>query len=415
MKIHCPYDRLVPLSELRVHPKNANRHGDDQIERLAKILEYQGWRYPIKVSKRSGFMTSGHGRALAAAVNKWAEVPVSFQDYESEEQETADVHSDNAIASWAELDLSTINAQIPDLGPDFDLDLLGIKDFVLEPAEFLPGCDEDEVPEKVEPKTRRGDIYQLGRHRLMCGDSTMISAVGQLMGGENADITFTSPPYNAGVSAKLSGNTAIDDNLYGDGYDDNQTEDDWLSLVSASTAASIKFSRYQFWNVQFLAGNRTALPRYWSAFKDHIVDVAIWDKGHAQPAAAVRVLDSRFEFILIFTSDKKPSRAIRCAPEFRGTIQNVFEITPQRKNEFSATHAATFPVALPECFVDKFAPVSGSVLDLFGGTGTTMIACEKTNRRCFMMELDPSYCDIVIARWEKFTGNKAELLSKSDV
>lgn len=135
MKIRCTYDKLVPLSELKPHPKNRNDHPDDQIARLSQILEYQGWRYPVKVSLLSGYVTSGHGRIEAAKKNGWTEVPVNFQEYESEEQEYADLIADNSIASWSELDLSAINTDIGDLGPDFDIDLLGLKDFLIEPAE----------------------------------------------------------------------------------------------------------------------------------------------------------------------------------------------------------------------------------------------------------------------------------------
>jgi len=137
-KIHCLYDQLVPLADLKPNPKNRNKHPDDQVARLAKILDYQGFRYPVKVSKRSGFVTSGHGRIEAARANGWASVPVNFQDYDSDEQEYADVQADNAIASWAEMDLSGINADLGDLGPDFDLEMLGIKDFNLDPFEKLP-------------------------------------------------------------------------------------------------------------------------------------------------------------------------------------------------------------------------------------------------------------------------------------
>lgn len=138
MKIHCTYNELVSVDELKPHPKNRNTHPKEQIERLANILQYQGWRYPVKASKRSGFVTSGHGRIEAARLNGWKNVPVNFQDYESEEQEYVDVQSDNAIASWAELDLSGINQDIIDLGPDFDIDLLGLKDFVLDLSEKAP-------------------------------------------------------------------------------------------------------------------------------------------------------------------------------------------------------------------------------------------------------------------------------------
>jgi hypothetical protein len=183
MEVKCLYDSLIPVSKITPHPKNRNQHSKEQIERLAKILKYQGWRYPIKISNQTGFITSGHGRLYAAIENGWKEVPVNFQDYESDDQEYADLQADNSIASWAELDLSGINSDIGDLGPDFDIDLLGIKDFVLEPADKLePQCDEDEVPEHVEPKIKHGDIYKLGSHRLMCGDSTVIDDVDKLRG-----------------------------------------------------------------------------------------------------------------------------------------------------------------------------------------------------------------------------------------
>lgn len=150
VKIRCTFDKLVLVSDLLPNPRNRNVHSKEQIERLAKILDYQGWRYPVKVSKRSGFVTSGHGRIEAARLNGWESVPVNFQEYETEEQEYADVQSDNAIASWAELDLSGINLDIGDLGPDFDIDLLGIKDFTLDVSEKTePEIKEKELDENI--------------------------------------------------------------------------------------------------------------------------------------------------------------------------------------------------------------------------------------------------------------------------
>lgn len=180
MKVHCLYDTMLNVKDIKPHPKNTNKHSNDQIERLAKILSYQGWRSPIKISKRSGFITAGHGKLDAAVFNKWQQVPVNFQDYESEEQELADITSDNAIALWAELDLAKINEQFLAF-KDFDLDLLGIEDFSLtEP--MIAQCDEDEVPEPKEAISVLGDLYELGNHRLLCGDSTSIDAVEKLMG-----------------------------------------------------------------------------------------------------------------------------------------------------------------------------------------------------------------------------------------
>jgi len=144
LKVCCAFDELVAVNALKPHPKNRNKHPKEQIDRLAKILEYQGWRYPVKVSKRSGFVTSGHGRIDAAKINGWEEVPVNFQEYESEEQEYADITADNAIASWAELDLKGINADVGDLGPDFDIDLLGIEGFDLDVPNFEAGSEDEQ-------------------------------------------------------------------------------------------------------------------------------------------------------------------------------------------------------------------------------------------------------------------------------
>lgn len=144
MKIRCAYDKLMPIQELKLHPKNRNKHPEPQIARLAQILEYQGFRYPVKVSLLSGYVTAGHGRIEAARKNGWTEVPVNFQEYESEEQEYADLIADNSIASWAELDMAGINEDIGDLGPDFDIDLLGIENFNIDPPNFDPGTEEDQ-------------------------------------------------------------------------------------------------------------------------------------------------------------------------------------------------------------------------------------------------------------------------------
>ena len=164
-KIRCAYDELVDISKLIPNPKNPNKHTDDQIKRLAEIIDYTGMRRPIAVSNRSGFMTCGHGRLLALILLGWTKAPVSFQDYDDEAQEYADMTADNAIAEWAELDLGKINLDIQEVGP-FDIKMLGFKDFVVEPLEkFEPQTDEDEVPEvKGEPVTKRGDIWLLGAY-----------------------------------------------------------------------------------------------------------------------------------------------------------------------------------------------------------------------------------------------------------
>lgn len=135
MKVHCSYDKMVLLDNLTPNPKNRNKHPKEQIKRLASIISATGWRKPIVVSKRSGFITAGHGRLEVAKYMSLKKVPVNFQDYASEAEEYADMTADNAIALWADLDLSGINEDIGDLGPDFDLDMMGLRNFTIDVAD----------------------------------------------------------------------------------------------------------------------------------------------------------------------------------------------------------------------------------------------------------------------------------------
>ena len=227
------------------------------------------------------------------------------------------------------------------------------------------------------------------------------------MQGEVAAITFTSPPYNAGVSAKLSGNTSIDDNLYKDEYNDNQTQSDYLALLEHFTDLALSNSQYVFVNIQLLAGNKIAFVDYLTRFRDNLADIAIWDKTNAAPAAAQRVMDSRFEFVLIFS--QKANRAIGTR-EFRGMVHNVYTGNPQRKNEYAGSHAATFPVDFPEHFIKTFTNDGELVYEPFIGTGTTIIACERLGRKCRAVEISPAYVAVAIQRWVDVTGGKPELV-----
>lgn len=143
-KIKCEYTRLVPIEELRPHPKNPKKHSKEAIDRQIKVMDYQGWRRPITVSTRSGLMTAGHKRLYAAKAKGETDAPVSFQDYDSEDQEIADLVADNALNEWELIDRETINLLVPELGPDFDIDYLGIDGFVIEPADLSSPMDENE-------------------------------------------------------------------------------------------------------------------------------------------------------------------------------------------------------------------------------------------------------------------------------
>lgn len=149
MVVRCSHTRLVPLTELKPHPKNTNKHPAEQVVRLAEIMAYQGVRNPIKVSNLSGLITAGHCRLLAAKHNGWTKFPVDFQDYDTEEQEIIDVTADNAIATWAEIDMALVNALVPELGPDVSIEMLGLEKFTMEEPE-LKKDGEDKDPELKE-------------------------------------------------------------------------------------------------------------------------------------------------------------------------------------------------------------------------------------------------------------------------
>lgn len=385
MIVHCLYDELTPVTKIKAHPKNRNAHPPEQIERLAKILKYQGWRYPVKVSKRSGFVTSGHGRIEAAKLNGWKTVPVNFQDYDSDEQEYADVQADNAVASWAELDLAGINSDIGEIGPDFDIDLLGIEDFVLEPADKLePQTDEDSVPDSVEPRTKRGDIYKLGRHRLMCGDSTSIDAVEQLMGGVKAEVVFTDPPYGYKYE---SNHQSKHDMLLND-----DTFLDFMPCAIAATADNAAI---------YVCGSHQTIHKWREMFDRHFTykNLIVWKKNNWSMGDLTGAFAGQHELILFGHKGRVELRG--------GRDRDVWEFDRDPPEH----HPTQKPVELVRKAIESVSDNGSAVLDLFGGSGTSMIAAEASGRMAFLMELDPKYCDVIVARWEAYTGKKAELLN----
>lgn len=371
MKIQCAHSEIADLDLLVPNPKNPNKHPDNQIKLLAKIMDHQGWRSPIVVSNRSGFITKGHGRLMAAKLNGWAKGPVDRQDYENEADEYADMVADNKIAELAETDMMMVNKDAMDLGPDFDLELLGIPDFEIVPTEELdPQCDPDDLPEHVEPRAKLGDIYQLGRHRLMCGDSTSIDAVEKLMAGEKADMVFTDPPYGMNAVSKsgvLSKNYKTD--ILGDS-DTSAAKDSFNLAIGIYPNA-----KHIWWGAN-----------YYSSTLPNSECWIVWDKNNGQ--------SDQTDCELAWTN-------------FRSVVRQF----TQASEKSNRVHPTQKPVSLFEWTLERFNVDPKNVLDIFGGSGSTLIACEKTNRKCFMMELDPHYIDVIVARWEKYTSKKAELIN----
>lgn len=407
--LNCIYDSLVSCSNLKPNPRNTNKHPDKQIDLLIKIIAYQGWRHPIIVSKLSGFIVAGHGRWMAAKKAGWENVPVVYQNFDNKEQEYAFLESDNHLAELSEHSLDEMIENLKDF-PDLNLEMLGIPDFKLEDdVEIIPECDEDEIPEiKEDPISKPGDIYKLGDHRLMCGDSTLIDHVEKLMNGQKADMVFTDPPYNTGMTSEKQkgsgglckgkgGGTKLS-HMFNDAYTDDQWNE-FLRLFTTNYWLIMKENSVAYICLDWRR-NHELIPHLVSAgFKRS--NLIIWDK-------VVHGLGSDYKYTHEFINVCKKGKPKLDTHQGDREYSDVWHI--QRKMGKDEEHATKKPIEIVERPIRHSTIQNQLIVDLFGGSGTTLIACEKTKRKCFMMELDPRYCDVIVSRWEKYTGKKAELI-----
>jgi len=391
----------VTVSSLKPYERNAKKHPEDQIEKLKDSIQEFGFISPCLIDEQNRII-AGHGRVEAAKQLGFETVPCVYVEGLTEEQRRAYIIADNRLTELGGWDMDIVFEELEELEDmGFDIELTGFE--LPEDNVEVVEDDFDEDAVSGEPITKLGDIWQLGNHRLICGDSTDIAVIDNLMNGVKADIAFASPPYNAGTTAT---ETAMGKTTKYNGNDDNKTDSEYKNFLNKYLHCALSVSEYVFMNVQSIANNKIALIDVLSDNKEIYADTIIWDKQHGQPAMANNVLNSVFEYIHIFS--KKANRAIGTI-DFRGTIDNILHLPPQRHNEYLDIHNATFSVEFASWFISRFA--KETVLDSFGGTGTTLIACEQLGRKCYMCELDPHYCDVIIQRWENFTGKKAVLIN----
>lgn len=366
---------MMAVQDIRPYEQNAKKHPEEQVEHIANSIREFGWQQPLVVDK-DNVLVIGHGRLLAAKHLGLQEVPVVRADQLTEQQIAALRLADNKT-NESDWDFDLLDLELEGID-EIDMEQFGfvLPDFV-ESTEVV----EDEVPEDAEPRCKLGDIWQLGNHRLICGDSTDHAVIDRLMDGVKADMCFQSPPYNIGKNAQL--NDRDDDNKYINYNDDNP---EYRELLTATTENAINNSRYVGINIQMLSGNKKDFVLWLSDFREQLCDIAIWYKDNVAPAMARRVMNSAFEFIVFFSRENQ-SRAIG-TNDFRGTVSNVYQSHIQSGNEYSKIHSATFPVNFAGHFIDCFTNKGDTVLDLFGGSGSTLIACEQLNRKCYMAELD---------------------------
>lgn len=398
------YMSVGEVNPAKYNPRNIT---DEELSGLRESLKKFGFVEPLVYNKRTDTLCGGHQRLKAAILEGYEKVPVSMVDLSIAEEKALNVALNSPTISGKfdndilRVLLDEIKIELPDYFEalnfgEFELLEIEIKKLATAGEDIGPG----EPP--LQPKTRRGDVWILGNHRLMCGNSTEIDAMDKLMNKGKADMVFTSPPYNVGKTP--NGN----DNKYNT-YVDDKDQSEYLELLRSFTLNALMYCDYVFCNIQSLAGNKVALIEYLYELKDNYADTIIWDKETAEPAMARKVLNSQFEYVHIFSNEAKRTVGKK---DFRGTLSNIFSLNSRSGKEFAKVHKATFRVELPEYFLENFCETS--VIEPFAGTGTTLIAAEKKGMKCFAMELDESYCDIIIKRWEAMTEKQAILESTGE-
>jgi DNA modification methylase len=378
------------IADVKINPNNPRLIKDDKFTKLVQSIKDFPEMLEIRpiVVNSDMVVLGGNMRLKACKEAGIKEVPIIIADNLTEEQQREFLIKDNVSGGEWDWDMLANEWDAEELA-DWGLDVPAFEtDEVLEAEE-----DDFDATPPAEPITVLGDLYEIGEHRLLCGDSTDSDQVAKLMNGSKADISFTSPPYNTKENAKLSPHQTNGTKY--NSYSDDLEDDEYLKLLTDFTNNTLLFSEYSFVNIQSLSGNKTALIDYLYNLKNIYADTLIWNKQNAQPAMANNVLNSQFEYVHVFSH--KANRAIG-TKEFRGTISNVVDISKQTANKVKE-HNATFPMDFASFFVSNFCVKS--VIDLFCGSGTTMVASHQLKRKCYGMELDPKYCDVIVKRMIK--------------
>jgi len=389
---------MVPVDSLIPYARNARTHSEDQVAQIAASIAEFGFTNPILTDGDKGVI-AGHGRLAAARKLALTQVPVIELGHLTAIQKKAYILADNRIAANAGWDEELLKLEIAELDEaDFNLDLMGFGDEELE--RLLNGdgdttglTEDDAVPDvPADPVSKTGDVWVLGQHRLLCGDSTVLSDVERLMNGQLADMAFTDPPYNVNYANtakdKMRGKNRpiMNDNL-GDGFGSFLTDACTNILTHTKGAVYIAMSSSELDTLQ--SAFRAAGGR-WSTF-------IIWAKNTFTLGRA----DYQRQYEPILYGWRDGADHFWCGARDQGDVWNV------KKPQKNDLHPTMKPVELVERAVRNSSKTRDLVLDPFGGSGSTLIACEKSGRRARLIELDPKYVDVIVKRWEEFTGKKA--------
>lgn len=374
-------ETLIPYA------RNARTHSPAQVAQIMGSIKEFGFTAPVLIHGNG--ILAGHGRVQAARGLGMAQVPTIDLSHLTKTQARAYILADNQLALDAGWEAEMLALELTELKDEgFDLDLLGFDDLdeLMSPEDaggLAPGVDEDAVPEA--PKvaiTKPGDVITLGRHRLMCGDSTVITDVERLMDGAKADMVFTDPPYGVEYQSNMRTKSAKFDVIKND-----DVELDVTPVIERFSTGWVFI--WTTWKVVDKWLSKTSAIGFPS-------NMVVWHKGGGGMGDLKGTFSTDWELALVFN---------RGAEIVGKRIGSVWSIGKDAAGKY--VHPTQKPVALGQEAIEKTTHPSATVLDLFGGSGSTMIACEKTGRIARLMELDPIYCDVIVTRWEQATGKKA--------
>lgn len=429
---------MTPTEELVPYAGNAKIHTDEQVEQIAASITEFGFNDPVGIwhdPEGHPVIVEGHGRVLAAERLGMAELPTIALDHLTDEQRRAYVHVHNQTTLVSGFDMEALERELAAL-PEFNWSDFGFD--LDEVLEDLPDFDDEELPDvPEEPRTKPGDLWLLGRHRLLCGDSTDPEAVKRLMGGRQADLLLTDPPYNVAYGQE-NGNSSWDPvkgkrrkdrkTIQNDNFSDEMAFQHFLTdAFMAGVGVMRPGAAWYVWLAAmhapavFAALEECGIPpkQELTWVKNHFTlgrsdyqwmhEIAYygWKQGASHYFAPTRcettVVDDTVNL-------KKMSK-----PELRQLLEEILSpdaattVLRFDKPVANAEHPTMKPVPLFGRLVRNSSRRGDAVLDLFGGSGTTAIACEQMGRDAYLMELDPAYCDVIVARWEALTGRQATL------
>ena len=381
------------VSALIPYARNARTHSDAQVAQIAASIREWGWTNPVLIDAEGGLI-AGHGRVLAARKLGIEDIPCMIATGWSEAQKRAYILADNQLALNAGWDIEMLKVEVGELGIEgFDLGLIGFGD------DFLAGLmntgtegltDPDDVPETpAEPVTVLGDVYVLGKHRLVCGDSTNADAVAELMDGQIAGMVFTDPPYGVEYQSNMRTKSRKFDVL-----DNDDTELDVAPIIELFSKGWVFV--WTSWKVQTKWIDRFAGFGY-------PTNIVIWHKPGGGIGDLKKTFSSDYEVALVW------NRGAELCGKRIGSVWTI-----NKDGAATYKHPTQKPVALAQEAIDKTTKPGATVLDLFGGSGSTLIACEMTGRSARLMELNPAYCDVIVKRWEDFTGQKATRITAEE-